>query len=136
MSNIESLLSHLHKVKPTGAGRWLACCSSHDDRNRSLAIKYDCGKILLHCFAGCSAHEIVSAVGMDMSDLFPENTRTNSQPARNPFPASDVLRCLQTEAMIVAIVAADIAKGGQLTEARKDRLLVAVGRIEGAYEHA
>jgi CHC2-type zinc finger protein len=132
--SIERLISQLHKVKQIGSNRWLACCPSHNDKSPSLAIKDDSGKIFLNCFTGCSAYEIVSAVGMDISDLFPERTSHCSKPICNPFPATDILRCIQVEAHIVAVIASAIAEGEKLTEARKDRLMLAVGRIGSAYE--
>ena len=132
---IQNLLSNLKKVKRTGPDRWIACCPSHDDKSPSLAIKDDDGKVLLKCFAGCTAFEIVSAVGMDISNLFPEKTSTNSQPARNPFPASDVLRCIQNESLIVAVIASSIFSGERLTQERKDRLMQAAGIIQGAYQN-
>ena len=68
---IGDLLNRLEKVKGS-KGRWTACCPAHGDKSPSLAVTMlDDGRILLKCFAGCSAYEIVSAVGMDMTDLFP-----------------------------------------------------------------
>ena len=68
----ESFLQHLSKVKRTGADRWIACCPAHDDKTPSLAIRQTAdGVVLIRCFAGCAAHEIVAAVGMNLSDLFP-----------------------------------------------------------------
>lgn len=69
---IENLLSRLDKVKPKGRGRYIACCSAHEDKTPSLAISEVNGKILLHCFAGCAPIDIIQAVGLDMCDLFPE----------------------------------------------------------------
>ncbi|MBA2483584.1 MAG: DNA primase [Nitrosomonas sp.] len=132
-SNLDYLISQLRKVKQTGSSRWIACCPSHDDKTPSLAIRDINDKILLKCHAGCSIHEIVSAIGMDISDLFPERNEY-SRPIKNPFPAADVLRCIQSEALKVAVIASDVSKGGQLTEARRKFLLVAVGRILNAYE--
>jgi hypothetical protein len=133
-SNVDRLLSHLHKVKKTGPHRWTACCPSHDDRNPSLGIRDDNGAIGVICRAGCTFFEIAAAVGMNPADFFPPRSSFNGRPVKNPFPATDVLRSIQTEAMIVAVAASDIAKGVQLTEERKSRLMVAVGRIQGAYD--
>ncbi|GJL72973.1 MAG: hypothetical protein NMNS01_21720 [Nitrosomonas sp.] len=134
MNFVENLLSNLRKVKRTGHDRWIACCPSHNDKNPSLAIKNNDSKILLKCFAGCDAHKIVSAIGMDLSSLFPERTSANGRPVKNPFPASDVLRCIQFETLVVAVIASSIAKGEELTQERKDRLTKAAGIIQGAYD--
>ncbi|MCX7107040.1 MAG: CHC2 zinc finger domain-containing protein [Methylococcales bacterium] len=71
---IDNLLSKLDKVKSNGQGKWLACCPAHPDKSPSLAIKQtDDGKILIHCFSGCQVSDIVAAVGLELSDLMPEN---------------------------------------------------------------
>jgi hypothetical protein len=55
-------------------------CPAHDDNKESLNVKEgDDGKVLLKCFAGCSAEKIVTAVGLKMADLFP----AGEKPARN-----------------------------------------------------
>lgn len=55
--------------KKEGSG-YKACCPAHDDQNPSLSIKETDGKILLHCFAGCSPAMVCSAIGFNVSDLF------------------------------------------------------------------
>ena len=102
------LLDRLEKVRRTGTGRWTACCPAHSDRHPSLALReLDDGRVLLHCFAECSAHEVVSAVGMDLSDLFPPRVIGfgKGKPERRPFPATDILRCIATEVLVVAVAA-------------------------------
>ena len=133
-SNIDKLLSQLSKVERTGHGKYIACCPSHNDKNPSLAIREDNGKILLHCFAGCSAYKIVSAVGLELSNLFPANEFSYSKPIKNPFPDSDVLRCLQFEVLVVIIAACNLIKGITLSQENLQRLLLSVSRIRSAYE--
>ena len=43
-------------------GEGQACCPSHDDHNPSLSISYKEGKILIHCWAGCTFSEITAAL--------------------------------------------------------------------------
>ncbi|HUW98890.1 MAG TPA: toprim domain-containing protein [Acidiferrobacter sp.] len=76
MSDIlENLLSRLDKVRKSG-GEWTALCPAHDDRNPSLSIKEaDDGTLLIKCHAGCSAREILAAVGLGLEDLYPEHLR-------------------------------------------------------------
>lgn len=53
-------------------GYFMAPCPAHEDLEPSLSIKEgDDGKALLHCFAGCKYSEIVDALSLKMSDLFP-----------------------------------------------------------------
>ena len=91
MSQVDNLLSHLDKVKSTGKGKWVACCPAHDDKAPSLAIReLDDGRVLVHCFAGCSAHEVTDAVGINIAALFPPR-ESHGKPNRSPFPAMDAL---------------------------------------------
>ncbi|MBS0498169.1 MAG: DNA primase [Proteobacteria bacterium] len=135
----ESFLQHLSKVKRTGADRWIACCPAHDDKTPSLAIRQTAdGVVLIRCFAGCAAHEIVAAVGMNLSDLFPPKDYRAVEPGkpiRSPFPAADILRCIQNEALIVAIAAARMTMGEELPPEDYERLKLAAQRITGAYDH-
>lgn len=133
--NLGLLLGRLSKVKQNGRGQYIACCPSHNDRHPSLAIRQtDDGKILLKCFGGCSAYEIVSAVGLDLSDLFPPRESSYSAPIKNSFPASSILRCIQSETLIVATAACNMANGAVLRKEDLERLVIAASRIGGAYE--
>jgi hypothetical protein len=136
---IGNLLNRLDKVKGK-KGRWIACCPAHGDKNPSLAVtQLDDGRILLKCFAGCSAYEVVSAVGMDMTDLFPKDgllgNRVDNQgikPDRKPFYATDLLKIIQFEAVITSLVAFDVSEGRQVSEADRKRLKTAFERINEA----
>lgn len=74
MTTADTLISKLDKVtrSRTSKDRWQARCPAHDDKGPSLSIREtDDGRVLVHCFAGCSVHEIAQAVGLELSDLFP-----------------------------------------------------------------
>ncbi len=131
--NLQLLLNQLHKIKKTGRDQYIACCPSHKDKSPSLAIRDDNGKILLHCFAGCSTHEIVSSIGLSLSDLFPKES-SYSKPTKTPFPAVSVLRCIQAEALIVVTAACNIANGRTLSPEDLQRLVLAGSRIWACYE--
>ena len=48
-------------------------CPAHDDKEASLSITTGSNNcILLKCFAGCSANDIVTALGLKLSQLFPK----------------------------------------------------------------
>jgi hypothetical protein len=73
MTPVDQVLSALDRVKPNGSNKWMACCPAHNDRSPSLSItEADGGKVLLHCFAGCDTRDVVSAMGLQMADLYPE----------------------------------------------------------------
>lgn len=127
------LLQHLDKVKRTGQGRWMAGCPSHKDKSPSLAIReLDDGRVLVHCFAGCSVEEVLGAVGMTFDALYPPREIEHGKPERRPFPAADILRAIAHESMIVYLSAQAVAKGQILPESDIQRLLAAASRINAA----
>ena len=130
-----SLLSMLDGVKRTGQSKWLARCPSHDDRTASLAIReLDDGRVLVHCFAGCDVHEVIGSVGLRIEDLFPqsENSRHSTKGERRPFPAADVLRAIAFESTLVLIAAVDLLAGKSFNKTDRERLALAVSRIQAA----
>lgn len=130
------ILSHLDGAKRTGRQRWIAKCSAHDDRNPSLAIReLDDGRILIHCFAGCAVHDVLAAVGLTFDALFPERLG-EFKPERRPFPAADVLRAIEFEALLIATAASNLARGIELSEGDRERLMLSAGRIGAAVEES
>ena len=128
--NTDTLLSRLNKVKKTGNGNWLSCCPAHQDKSPSMTIseKPD-GRILIHCFVGCTPLDILAAVGMEFSDLFPEKLSDHIKPLRKPFPAADVLEALSTETLIVAMTADRMFNDKDMTVGDWERLRLASQRI-------
>lgn len=132
-----ALLSRLDKVRRTGQGRWLARCPAHNDRGPSLSIReLDDGRLLVHCFAGCDIGSVLSSLSLDMDVLFPEGEIRHAKSERRPFPASDVLRCIAFEALVVATAGAAILARHAFSQIDSDRLIVAVGRIQAALSTA
>jgi putative DNA primase/helicase len=82
MTPIEKVLSRLEGVKTARKGNYQARCPAHDDKNPSLSIREDSGKVLLKCHAGCSFPAIVAAAGLDQKDCFPANGRRSRQTNR------------------------------------------------------
>jgi len=69
---LEKLLGRLDKVQAAGSGRWKACCPVHNDTDPSLSIREaEDGKVLVHCWAGCTTRDILAAIGLELRDLFP-----------------------------------------------------------------
>jgi putative DNA primase/helicase len=70
MMPVDLVLDRLEGVKQRGEG-YQALCPAHDDHEPSLSIaEGEDGRALLKCFAGCEAEEIVSALELEMKDLF------------------------------------------------------------------
>ncbi|MHB8423258.1 MAG: toprim domain-containing protein [Leptospirales bacterium] len=71
----DDILSRLQRVRKSGKG-WTAKCPAHEDRNASLSVKItEEGRLLAHCFAGCSFDEIREALGLD-GERFSPSPRT------------------------------------------------------------
>src|SRR5262249_42972860 len=117
-----ALLDRLDGVRQLGADRWLARCPAHDDRRASLSVReLDDGRTLVHDFAGCSVEAVLSAVGLDFDSLFPERATDHyRERISRPFPASDILRAVADEALVVVVTACSILSGdGMSIEARE-----------------
>lgn len=64
------------RIKPTGDGRWTARCPAHDDNTPSLSVSRGTGgKTLIHCHGGCSLEAVMTALGLEMTDLFEGDDR-------------------------------------------------------------
>lgn len=67
--DISELLSRLRQVTPDGDG-FLALCPAHADSDPSLRISVSkTGKVLLKDRAGCQTIDVLSAIGLDLTDL-------------------------------------------------------------------
>jgi hypothetical protein len=134
MSRVDYILDRLDKVRKTGQSTYLACCPAHEDRTASLSIREkDDGGVLIHCFAGCTVHEIVASVGLDIADLFPPRVDGHSgNPDRRPFPATDALRAVAFEALVVSAAASAMLAGHPFSAVDRERLSVAASRINAA----
>jgi len=128
--DVDALLSRLEGVRGRN-GSWSARCPAHADRSPSLSVKaLDDGRILMHCFGGCGTDAVLGALGLAMTDLFPQRLG-DFAPRRGVFSASDALRGLAFESSVVALAAVDIAEG-RTVDGR--RVAVAAGRIATALE--
>jgi hypothetical protein len=66
----EALADLLH-ARHAGHGRWQAKCPAHQDCSPSLSIREGReGRVLLHCFAGCTTEAVLRFAGLKVADLF------------------------------------------------------------------
>ena len=86
--------------------------------------------MLIYCFAGCGAAEVVAAVGLDLADLFPPRQAqlTNTFRRAPRIPASDALLMVENESLVVVFIAEALAKG-EPVETHREELLRAAARI-------
>ena len=129
------LLDHLEGVRATGHSRWVARCPAHNDSRPSLAIteKAD-GSVLLHCFAGCEIGDVVGALGLDLSDLFPARQPGvhSMKRVKRRFSAEQVLGAVTLELIEITLVVGAIARRGSVTKTERERLLQSVSRFMAA----
>lgn len=137
--SIEQWLSRLEKVRKAGAG-YTARCPAHKDRTASLSVGIGAdGKILMKCHAGCSIHDVVSAIGLTISDLFLRRLADTTPEARKELHALAIrsqvcaaASVLDHESGVVLIAAGDLKIGRVLSDADHLRLALAGDRIRAA----
>ena len=131
--SIEALISRLDGVKDTGGGRYMARCPAHDDRSPSLSVSEgDNDTVLVHCFSGCETEDVLSAVGLTFSDLYPERVGVEHayKPKRNGFDARQVLAAASQEIMVVCLIADKLASAAD--DPDQSRLIIAAARLNNA----
>lgn len=136
MSAADILLPRLDRVQETAPGQYMALCSAHDDRSRSLSIKQADDRLLIHCFAGCPASDVVAAVGLSLADLFDKPLQHQMRPMhqrerRRQGQAADALQAMRHESLVVLIAADRLAAGIGISGDDMERLHTAHQRILG-----
>ena len=130
------LVERLERVRRTGEGRWIASCPAHGDRSPSLSVREaDDGRILVHCFSGCAVEQIMTALGLELVDLFPER-RTRAARSRPSFDAGDVLRALVDELDVILIVLGDLKRRRTVASMDFERFDLAIERVRAARDLA
>ena len=132
MTPAERVIVHLNGVRATGDGRWLALCPAHEDRSPSLSVKEtEDGTVLIHCFAGCGAADVMHTIGLELSDLF-----TNKPPERGPnrkgqrgISAQEKLQILEPVSWLVLVAAEHVTQGRTLSDDDRQSLTTAIAGL-------
>jgi len=138
-ASAEPILSRLEGVQKSGTG-WRARCPACEGRSRKLSIAESDGRVLVHCFGGCAAADVLAAVGLGWKDIMPPRSwpisREEQRRARRAIQQTGwaaALTVLSLESKIVALAARDIHQlGGLQSSADLARLNLAVERIGAA----
>jgi len=85
-------------------------------------------------FGGCSVQEIMSAVDMEVGDLFQDKNNDLPQVKRKYY-ASDLLRVIEFEAWVVSVAAYTMSQGLPLSEEDRGRMKKAQARIMEAVKY-
>jgi hypothetical protein len=137
-ANEATLLDRLDGVQKQGNG-WRARCPSCGGSSRKVSIVNSAGKVLVHCFAGCKAEDVIGAVGLTWAELFPprhwpdspEERRQQRRAVRESAWAA-ALATLATEATIAKIAAAQLLRDEPLEWEDYCRLVKASELIDRA----
>lgn len=139
---VQQLLSRLEGVITTGKG-WRARCPAHGSKSASLSIAQgDNGTVLLHCFAGCQVHDVLTAVGLEVSDLFVRKDLRSMSPAERSqlrqaamLPTwRAALEVLTHEANVLMIAASKMGDGFLLDDDEMTRMRISALKIFDARE--
>ena len=132
----EKFLSRVQGVKKTGPDRWIFRVPTRKDKHPSGSARLmPDGRLLIHDFAGSTAQEILEAVGLEFSDLYPasfDRGMTATRGESRPFYAADALRCLHQETLFVWACALTIKRGATLADTDYKRLDKSIEHIQNA----
>jgi hypothetical protein len=134
--HINDFLSRLNRVRQLSDEQYQASCPTamhkHGDRSAGLRVKAaDDGRILVYCHAGCHAEQITSAMGMTLTDLYPQpERRPGSAAARNPRYISAAVAVAVAHDSITASLAIDsVLQGRDFTSDDIKTMQAASGRL-------
>jgi len=83
---LTEVVARLSGAKSSGTNQFLARCPVHDDHTQSLSVGMGTdGRVLLHCHAGCPTDSILSALGLAVGDLFPDQAGVPVQAPVRPL---------------------------------------------------
>lgn len=136
---MELLLNRLEGALRSASG-WRALCPACGGRNQKLAVTESAsGSVLVHCFAGCTAAEVVRAAGLRVCDLYPQDEHQTTPEARRANRRAvqeagwrAALSVLAEETGVVFYAACAMARGEAPLPADEVRLGLALDRIESA----
>lgn len=118
----------------------MARCPGHEDRSPSLSIReLDDGALLLHCFAGCQASDVLAAVGLEFRDLYPnmpdlsDGRRMRRRPRLSGWAVVDAI---SFRLECVSIIVEDFRRDGKLSGDAMKLLDTTIEEVQAAISGA
>lgn len=136
------ILSRLQRVNQQGKSYRADCPVGHSSSGALSLSEADDGRVMLHCFAGCSASEVLGALGLTLADLYPRRDTQNLPPLERArlrelasiAPWRAALGVVSREATVVEVAATMIERRETLVPDDIARIRLATQRIHGARE--
>lgn len=132
------LLQRLEGIQTQGDNT-RAMCPACGGRSRKLVVTEREWRVLLHCFGGCKAIEVLEAVSLTWADImpprhWPETPQERRQARRAIREAgwSSAVQVLAFEAQVALIAARQLSRWSVLSDEDDARLAEAVQRIDHA----
>jgi hypothetical protein len=126
---IDVLLSRINGIKKSGKG-YMCSCPAHGGHD-CLSIEEKDNRVLVHCFAGCSAQEVVESVDLRLSDLFADSMNPDR---KREYEIKSVTAARDQAKLVIDIGAACVQRGDQITDEDIAQLAEAQQRIDAANE--
>ncbi len=138
MRPIDTVLSGLDNPRPTGRDRWRSICPSCGGSNASalsVGIGHD-DAVLLRCFKGCDVSQVIGAMNLEMTDLYPRAYSPGRPPLkrRAMLSARQAIDLIEFECLLVWTAAFNLANGHALTHDDLLRLALAGQRIQSVID--
>jgi hypothetical protein len=137
-ASAEPLLQRLDGVQKSGTG-WRAKCPACGGHSRKVSITEVVGKVLLHCFGGCEAVDVLTAVGLTWADVMPPrhwpaspDERRRARRAIREVGWSSALSQLAYAAKVILFAGQKFKRWQPLDEADDVTLSQAVAIVDGA----
>lgn len=143
MKPFDNLVHRLQSVKQAsafpGERRALALCPAHDDHHPSCDVRELADeRVLVKCRTGCGSLEIVKAVGLELSDLYPKNLRIAPVGRKGASRRAKEMRPMVSvdevsEAALFVLLCIQLIHEGRTASAETRLKLVQIaGRLAGA----
>ncbi len=137
LSPLNAILARLEGVRKQGKG-FTAKCPAHHDKTASLAITEAADdRVLMHCFAGCPAADVLGAIGLKLADCFPRRETADMTPqqraearlAARHAGTIAALGVLSLEAEVL-LIGGNKSIAGTVSADDLERMAVAVSRVQ------
>ena len=133
---IDDFLSRLNRVSQLPDGQYQASCPTamhkNGDRSTGLRIKVaDDGRILVCCYAGCHVELVTQALGLTLSDLYPQpERRPGAIATRSPrYLSRDIATCLAYDAATASLALDYAAQGREFSTDDLQAMSASAGRL-------